>query len=92
MFTGGKRNEENVVKRKVVAVSKTGLVTAKKKGKSKIVVRLAGKGKKKITVTVKVADPTIPKSVTITNGKVITMYRGESLQLNAVLAPATATS
>lgn len=79
-------------KRKVASASKTGLVTAKKQGKTKITVKLKGKGRKKITVTVKVTDPTIPKSVAITNGRVITMYKGETLQLNAVLAPATATS
>lgn len=79
-------------KRKVASASKTGLVTAKKQGKTKITVKLKGKGRKKITVTVKVTDPTIPKSVAITNGRVITMYKGETLQLNAVLAPETATS
>ena len=79
-------------KRKVASVSKTGLVTARKKGKCRITVNLKGKGKKKIVVTVKVVDPTLPRSVRITNGKVITMYKGETLQLNAVLAPETATS
>ncbi|MBR0367586.1 MAG: Ig-like domain-containing protein [Clostridia bacterium] len=79
-------------KRKVASVSKTGLVTARKKGKTKITVNLKGKGKKKIVVTVKAVDPTLPRSVRITNGKVITMYKGETLQLNAVLAPETATS
>lgn len=60
-------------KRKVATVSKAGLVTARKKGKSRITVNLAGKGKKKIVVTVKVIDPTLPRSVRITNGKVITI-------------------
>lgn len=79
-------------KRKVAGVSKAGVLTAKKQGKTKVTVNLKGKGRKKITVTVKVTDPTLPTKVSITNGKTVTVGKGQSVQLNTVLTPNTAWS
>ena len=79
-------------KKKVAGVTKTGLVTAKKAGKSKLTVKLAGKKGKKLAVTVKVVDPYAPSSVSIANGKSVTLTKGQTVQLTAALAPATAQS
>lgn len=76
--------------KKVASVSKSGLVTALKEGKTKITVTTTAK--KKFSLTVKVIDPYKPTRVSIVQGKSMTINVGESLQLNAVLAPETAQS
>lgn len=73
---------------KVASVTAKGLVTAKKAGSAKITVTT--KDKKKLTLTVTVVDPTIPTKVTISQGKKATVTAGDTLQLNAVIAPDTA--
>ena len=72
---------------KIAAVSKTGLVTLKKAGTAKITVTTTDK--KKIVLTLKVVDPAAPTKVTITGAKK-TLKVGDTLQLGATVAPATA--
>lgn len=74
--------------KRYATVSKSGLVTLKKAGKVKITIRL--KNGKKYTLTLKVVDPTVPVSVSISEGKKGTVYVGDTLQLTAVVSPATA--
>lgn len=76
-------------KKKIATVNKNGVVTIKKAGKTKITFKV---GKKKRTVTLTVKDPTAPTKVSITNGKTVTLHKGETLQLGAVLVPETAVS
>lgn len=78
-------------KKSIAAVDGNGLVTPKKAGKATITVTTKNK-KKKATVVVKVVDPYKPTGVSITNGKKVTIKVGQTLQLDAVLKPATAQS
>ena len=74
--------------KKVATVDgKTGLVTLKKAGTAKIT--LTTTDKKKIVVTLKVVDPTVPTKVAITGAKK-SMKVGATLQLTATVSPATA--
>ena len=73
---------------KVASVTAKGLVTAKKAGSAKITVTTTDK--KKLTLTVTVVDPTIPTKVTLSQGKKATITAGDTLQLDAVIAPYTA--
>lgn len=75
-------------KKKYAKVNNAGLITPKKEGKAKITVTLTNK--KKLTLTLKVVDPTIPKKVAISQGKSAKVDRGDTLQLSAVVSPATA--
>ncbi len=77
-------------KPKVATVDPNGLVTPQGEGKAKITVRTHNK--KKATITVRVVDPNKPLGVAIAQGKAVTMRVGETLQLSAALAPATARS
>ncbi len=77
-------------KSSVATVTQDGLVTAMKEGKVKITITAANK--KKATVTINVVDPTKPTGVKITQGKACTLKFGETLRLEATLAPATAQS
>ena len=74
-------------KKRVAVVSGSGLVTPLKEGTAKITVTTANK--KKATIKVKVVDPYKPTGVAITGGGV-TLQVGQTLQLGAVVAPATA--
>ncbi|MBQ6121321.1 MAG: leucine-rich repeat protein [Clostridia bacterium] len=65
-----------------VSVSKTGLLTPKHSGKATITART--ENDKKATIEVKVIDA---KSVSIDEGKSLTMKVGETLQLNATVLP-----
>jgi len=65
-----------------VSVSKTGLLTPKHSGKAIITART--ENDKKATIEVKVVDA---KSVSIDEGKSLTMKVGEKLQLNATVLP-----
>ena len=65
-----------------VSVSKTGLLTPKHSGKATITART--ENDKKATIEVKVVDA---KSVSIDEGKSLTMKVGETLQLNATVLP-----
>lgn len=76
--------------RKVAGVTGDGVVTALKAGSAKITVAL--KGKKKLTLKLKVSDPYAPTKVSVAEGKKLTLRVGETLQLNAVLAPDAARS
>ena len=75
---------------KLATVSEGGLVTALKKGKVKITFKPA-KGRKR-TLTIRIVDPWEPKKVSIAEGRSVTVNLGDTLQLNAVLAPETAQS
>jgi len=77
-------------KSKYATVSNTGLVTGVSVGKTKITVRTSNG--KKATLKVMVVDPYEPAAIAITQGKTVTLAVGETLQLNAVLAPSTARS
>ena len=72
----------------VATVDGGGLVSPVAEGTTKITVNTHNK--KKATITVKVVDPNKPDGVSIAQGKTITITMGQSLQLNAALAPATA--
>ena len=65
-----------------VSVSKTGLLTPKHSGKAIVTART--ENDKKATIEVKVVDV---KSVSIDEGKSLTMKVGEALQLNATVLP-----
>ena len=75
-------------KARVASVSETGLVTAKAVGTAKITVQTANK--KKASVTVKVVNPYAPTKVRIAEGSVVTLKKGETIQLNTLLTPNTA--
>ena len=76
--------------KKLAKVDANGVVTAIKKGKAKIVFKPAG-GKKR-TLTIRIADPYAPTGVSIAEGRSVTVNLGDTLQLNAALAPETARS
>ena len=78
-------------KKKVATVSKSGLVTPKKAGKTTITVT-TGKKKVKATVTIRVIDPTKPTGISLKQGSTITLKVGQKLKLTPILAPAGAKS
>ena len=71
---------------KIASVSKTGLITARKEGKAKITIALSRK--KKLVLTVQVADPAKPTGITL--AKKGTVHIGTPLRLQPVLKPDTA--
>ena len=73
---------------KVASVSADGVVTALSEGKARLTVSTANR--KKATIAVTVVDPYKPSGVSIGQGKALTLNVGDTLQLNAVLAPETA--
>ena len=75
---------------KVAAVDGSGLVTALKEGKTKLTVTTANR--KRATIAVTVVDPYKPTGVSIGQGGAVTLNVGDTLQLDAVLAPETARS
>ena len=46
--------------------------------------------KKKATITIQVVDPYKPMGISLKQGKTVTLSTGQTMQLNAVLAPASA--
>ena len=75
-------------KEKIASVNESGLLTAQAKGKTKVYVTTAAG--KKYRIVLRVVDPKEPASVGITQGGVITLEVGQSLQLTALAAPDTA--
>ena len=75
-------------KPKVATVDGSGKITPVAEGKTKITVTTHNK--KKATIAVTVVDPYKPTGVTLSQGKAATLTAGQSLQLNAALAPSTA--
>ena len=75
-------------KPKVVEVDDDGLVTALSDGKATITVTTSNN--KKATIALTVVDPYKPTGVRIDQGRSATLDVGETLQLDAVLAPETA--
>ena len=73
---------------KVASVTKNGTVTLKKAGSAKITVTLKNGKKRTLKLTVK--DPTLPKKISISTGKKVTLIVGEKLQLNVAITPTTA--
>ena len=73
---------------KLASVDANGLVTALAKGTATI--EFKPEGGKKRTLSVKISDPYEPTGVSIGQGKTATLNVGETLQLNAALAPETA--
>ena len=86
-FTSYKWKTSN---KKALKVSADGLVTAVGVGKAKITVT-TGNGKT-ASVTLRAWDPTLPESVALDRTGTITLNKGETLKLNAALAPETAVS
>ena len=74
--------------KKVATVDKTGLIALKKVGTAKITAKL--KNGKKVVLTLKVADPLVPASVVIGEGKKAALTAGDALRLTATVSPATA--
>ena len=74
--------------KKVATVNSYGLVTPKAAGKAKITFKV---GKKKRTLTLTVADPTIPTKVTLDKTGTVKWYKQDPLTLTATL-PAGTTS
>ena len=85
---GKKISDCKSASKKIATVTKGGLITPKKPGKVKITVTLSNK--KKLTLTLNVADPTVPASVAIDEGDKRTVAVGDAFQLNAVVSPQTA--
>ena len=75
-------------KAKVASVDGNGVVTGLKEGKAKLTVSTANKKKAKITV--KVVNPYKPTGIGLAQGNSLALIAGESVQLDAVLAPETA--
>ena len=73
---------------KLASVDANGLVTALAKGTATI--EFKPEDGKKRTLSVKISDPYEPTGVSIGQGKTATLNVGETLQLNAALAPETA--
>ncbi len=82
----GKKATYKSSKKKIAAVNKKGVITAKKTGKAVITVKY-GKNKKKITVTVKKA----PKKLKLAKKKV-TVKRGKSTTVKYSIKPSKAAS
>lgn len=74
-------------KQKIATVSKTGKVTPKKIGTTVITVKTSNG--KKASVKVKVEAPP-PKSIKITNGKIVTLTLGKKLKLETKMSPSYA--
>lgn len=74
--------------KKIAKVSKSGLVTAVKEGKTKITVTLSNK--KKLVLTVKVTDPYKPSSVSLNYSGTVNLELGKTLTLSPTLSPSTA--
>lgn len=74
--------------KKIAKVSDAGILVPKKEGNAKITVKLSNR--KKLTLTLKVVDPAIPKKVAIDAGKQATLLKGDTLQLTAAVYPETA--
>ena len=74
----------------VAAVNDSGIVTAISKGKAKITATT--NLKKKYTLTLTVVDPYEPSGISFAEGKTASMTIAAAMQLNAVLAPASAQS
>ena len=77
-------------KKSVARVGKDGTITAVAAGTATIKVRT--RNKKTASVTVKVVDPTIPDSIALAPGGTVTLKKGETLSLSAVITPQTAKS
>ena len=75
-------------KPKAADVDADGRVTALTEGKATITVTTANK--KKATISVTVVDPYKPTGVSLAQGKAATLDVGETLQLDAALAPESA--
>ena len=73
---------------KYVSVDGNGVVTALKEGKATITVRT--RNKKKATVKIQVVDPWKPTGVSLNYTGTVTLHVGETLRLQAGLAPSTA--
>lgn len=69
-------------KKKLATVSSTGLVTPKNAGKVKITFKV---GKKKRTITLKVVDPTVPKSIALSLAGTVPAKVGEPQTLTYTL-------
>jgi len=76
--------------KKVATVDENGVVTPVKEGSATITVKTANG--KKDTVKIKVVDPFKPSKVILDKSGTVTLNMGETLQLNAALAPETAQS
>ena len=74
--------------KKIATVSDTGLVKALKAGKVTITAKSASG--KKARVTFRVVDPYAPDAVALSASGTVTLHVGETLKLDATLAPATA--
>lgn len=82
-YTGKKFKSSN---KKVARVSSAGLITLKKRGKTKITFKV---GKKKCTLTLKVVDPTIPTKVKLDQSGTVKATKGESVTLTATIPEGT---
>lgn len=82
-----KKAKYKTSKKKVAAVSKKGVITAKKPGKAKITIKVNKKKVKTITVTVKKA----PKKVKVAKKKVV-VKRGKSATVKYSLKPSKSAS
>ena len=71
-------------------VNATGLVTGVERGTTRVTVTTANR--KRATVVVKVLDPSIPDSVRFAETGPITLHVGETVKLNPLLEPTTATT
>ena len=87
--TGKKVRSYSSSSKKIATVNKTGLITLKKTGKVKITAKLKSSGKK-VVLTLKVADPLVPASVSVDQGESVTMQIGDTFPLTATVSPATA--
>ena len=76
--------------KKVAKVSSTGLVTAVKKGTA--IITVTADNGKSASVKVKFSNPPKPKKVTLDHTGTVTLKVGETLQLNAAVQPADATT
>ena len=75
--------------KKIATVDKkTGVITLKKPGKVRITAKL--KKKKKVVLTLKVIDPTVPTSVAINEGRTARISVNDTLSLSATVFPETA--
>ena len=76
--------------KKIVSVSKTGLLNAKKAGSAKITVTTTDK--KKVVIKLKVVDPSMPTKLSLDHTGTVKMNLQDTLQLDYTITPATATS
>ena len=85
---GGSITSCKVNKPKLASVTKGGIITLKKAGKTKVTIRL--KKKSDITLTLTIIDPTVPTKVVIQEGEQGVLFVGEELLLTAKVTPKTA--